>query len=112
MGTEILVVWIPSLRRGVPSNASGMRGYLTPYRTRAQALRHEHWANQAPWASARRVEIMDGLSAGSPVAHELCSKIVLSVDFHGDDMLSEREREAARLIRAGQRVAGVRLLLD
>jgi hypothetical protein len=55
-----ITIWLPTLREGAPTNAAGMRGPLTPYRTRKEALRHEHWNNQAPWASARSVCVVDG----------------------------------------------------
>lgn len=48
-------LWRPTLREGAPSNAAGMRGWDWIYASRDAAERHEHWANQAPWATTARV---------------------------------------------------------
>lgn len=99
-------VWIPALTRNAPSNASGMRGSHEPYATRAEALRHTHWANQAPYATARRVTIYDGPLAGDSDAQDVLGKLLASDDF--DDVL---HCAAAKLIRAGRNVDGVRVYL-
>ena len=56
-----ITIWIPALRKGAPSNAAGMAPG-GPYRTRAEALAHEHWSNQAAYATAKRVTVSDGHS--------------------------------------------------
>lgn len=58
-------IWIPALRKGAPSNTAGMASPTAVYRTRADALRHEHYASQAsqaPYATAKRVTVSDGSS--------------------------------------------------
>jgi hypothetical protein len=52
-------IWIPALRKGAPTNTAGIRASGMAYRTRAGALAHEHWANQAPWATAKAIDICD-----------------------------------------------------
>ncbi len=61
-------VWLPTLRKDAPSNAAGIRGTGTPYSTRARALRHQHWNNQAPWGTCYRAVLLDGNAhvAGTP----------------------------------------------
>lgn len=58
--TRSLTLWLPALCPGAPSEAAGMARASAVYRTAAQALAHEHWADQAPWATARRVVVRDG----------------------------------------------------
>lgn len=75
MSTSI-TVWIPTLRKGAPSNAAGMAPG-GPYRTRKEALEHEHWNNQAAHASAKQVTVSDGCAYvdgfdGERLAHEVC----------------------------------------
>lgn len=52
-----VAAWVPALKRGAPSNAAAPPSGLYP--TRKAALAHEHWANQAAWASARKIWLYD-----------------------------------------------------
>lgn len=103
--TRAVEVWIPALKRGAPSNASGMRGAATPYANRAAALEHEHWSNQAPWATARKVTVTDEPGHLTDEADEVCARI-LEADAMGGEFDSTIRR-AAQLIRSGRRVDGV-----
>lgn len=62
MPTFTITIWLPALRKGAPSNTAGMARPSAVYRTRAEALRHEHYASQAPYATAKRVTVSDGSS--------------------------------------------------
>jgi hypothetical protein len=71
-----ITIWIPTLRKGAPSNRAGMAPG-GPYRTRKEALEHEHWANQAAHASAKRVSVHDGMAYvdgfdGEELARQVC----------------------------------------
>jgi len=105
-------IWIPKLRKNAPSNASGMRGIHTPYATRKEALSHTHWANQAPYATAKRVTICDALGPDwcRDDAGRVLAQIVLDAEDYGD-VLYEVHREAARLIDEGRNVDAIRLYL-
>lgn len=110
--TATLTVWLPRIRQGAPSNAAGLRGAWTPYATKDAALRHEHWANQAPWADAMPVEIVDAPYSpwGDSPADLICTEIVDAAETYGDH-LDATTRRAAFLIRGGRRVEGVSLVL-
>ncbi len=107
---QAFAVWIPSLKRGAPSNAAGMRGAWTPYGTRAAALQHEHWANQAPWAGARQVVITDRVGSLTTDADLVCGRVLDDHETHGT-LLGGAHVLAAKLIAAGRRVEGFRALL-
>lgn len=71
-----ITIWIPALRKGAPTNAAGMAPG-GPYRTRKEALEHEHWVNQAAYATAKRVTVSDGQAYvdgfdGEQLAREVC----------------------------------------
>lgn len=106
---ERLTVWLPCLRANAPSNTAGMRNAGSVYATREQALAHEHWANQAPYAEAIAVEVSD--KALSPLLEYAVLRIKDDADAYGEEMLGADFVRAAELLRAGKYVEGLRLYL-
>lgn len=109
---DSIIVFVPTLRAGVPSNAAGMAPYSAPYATREEALAHKHWANQSGWADAAAVEIKDApwREDWSPAdaADRICGKIVQE---GWDAPKGSCFARAAELIQAGKRVEAMRIFV-